>query len=82
MTIKDNPIDTTIDEETLQEEFTSAVGGVKKADRLQYIWNNCCPHSTNNMFRPITKEDDFRRQAKAEGYTDKQIDMFLKLWEV
>lgn len=72
----------TIDEETLQEEFISAVGGVKKADRLQYIWNISFPHGTSNMFRPITKEDDFRTRAKYEGYTDKQVDLFLRLWEV
>jgi hypothetical protein len=49
------------------------VGGVKRADRLQQIWNMSHPHYKKS------REEDFREKAKAEGYTDKQIDFFLKL---
>jgi hypothetical protein len=49
------------------------VGSVKRADRLQQIWNMSHPHYKKS------REEDFREKAKAEDYTDKQIDFFLKL---
>lgn len=67
------------DEAEELERFIDAVGGSVRANKLQSIWNNSYPHSTSNIFREVTKEDDFRRQAKAEGFTDLQIDMFLRL---
>jgi len=67
------------DEQKETDKFVRLVGGTKKADRLQDIWRNSCPHSTSDVFKPITREEDFRRQAKEEGFTDKQIEAFLKL---
>ena len=67
------------DEQVEQDKFVRLIGGMKKADRMQYLWGNSYPHSTSNIFKPITKEEDFRRQAKQEGFTDKQVDAFLKL---
>jgi len=49
------------------------VHGVRRADRLQEIWNMSYP-----MYH-LTKEQVFRERAKAEGFTDKQIDTFLAL---
>ena len=67
------------DESEEQDRFVRTIGGIAKADHLQRIWNRSYPHSTSNIFRPITKEQDFRSNAKREGFTDKQIDAFLRL---
>jgi hypothetical protein len=60
-------------EQELNDKFVRMVGGVKKADRLQQIWNMSYPHYKKK------REEDFREKAKAEGYTDEQIEFFLKL---
>ena len=65
-------------EQEEQDEFLQELGETRSL-QLQNIWNNSYPHSTSNIFKKITKEDDFRRQAKADGFTDKQIEMFLRL---
>ena len=71
-----------MDEQEANDRFVRLVGGVKRADRLQQIWNMSYPHGTelDKLWgRYVSREDDFRRRAKAEGYTDKQIDAFLNL---
>ena len=60
-------------EQELNDKFVRMVHGVKRADRLQQIWNMSYPHYNK------TKEQEFRDRAKEEGFTDKQIDFFLKL---
>ena len=72
------------DEEKKQVEFVTAVGGYTRADRLLYISNNSYPHGTkyDKLFRKssyMSKQDVFRSKAKREGFTDKQINMFLNL---
>jgi len=67
------------DEQEEQDRFIRIIGGISKADRLQHIWNNSYPHSTSNIFRPITKEQDFMDKAKNEGFSKRQIEAFLKL---
>jgi hypothetical protein len=62
-----------ITEQEKQDHFIRIVGGIKKADRLQQIWNQSYPHYK------ISRGEDFRARAKAEGFTDKQIDAFLQL---
>ena len=62
-----------LDEQELNDRFVRMVGGVRRADRLQEIWRNSFPHYKK------TREEDFREKAKAEGFTDEQIDFFLKL---
>jgi len=62
-----------MDEQEVNDRFVRLFHGVKRADRLQQIWNNSFPR-----FR-MTREEVFRREAKSEGFTDKQIDAFLKL---
>ena len=63
------------DEQKENDRFIRLVG-VKKADRLQYIWNTSYPHGFQSE---VPKETEFLKRAKDEGFTDKQIDAFLKL---
>jgi hypothetical protein len=67
------------DEPREQERFIRLVGGTRKADRIMQLWGQSYPHSTSNIFKPVTKEDDFRSKALSEGFTKKQIESFLKL---
>jgi len=62
-----------VTEQEANDRFVRMVHGVKRADRMQVIWRNSYP------FMNKTKEQVFRESAKAEGFTDKQIDAFLKL---
>lgn len=62
-----------MDEQEANDRFVKMVCGVKRADRLQQIWRMSFPQFN------ITREDVFRQGAKSEGFTDKQIDAFLKL---
>lgn len=55
------------------------VHGVRRADRLQEIWNMSYPKSNSGMMKGQTKVEVFRESAKAEGFTDRQIDAFLAL---
>jgi len=64
---------TRLTEQELNDKFVRMVHGIKRADRLQQIWNMSFPYYKK------TREEEFRERAKAEGYTDKQIDFFLKL---
>jgi len=67
-----------MDEQEANDRFVRLVGGVKRADRLQQIWNMSFPHGMR-LCNYVSREDDFRRRAKAEGYTDREIDAFLNL---
>ena len=49
----------------------------RKADRLQQIWNNSYPSSAFGWSKAKTKEDDFREKAKAEGFKERDIKLFL-----
>jgi hypothetical protein len=62
-----------MDEQEANNRFVRLVGGVKRADRLQQIWSMSYPGYKKS------REEDFRERAKAEGFTDKQIEAFLKL---
>lgn len=72
-------------EQQLQDEFVKLVAGRirnkqkarEKCDRLQYLWNTSYPHGLGSHQEP--KDVEFRRRAKDEGFTDKQIDAFLAL---
>jgi len=64
--------------------FEDAVGGAKKAMRLQYLWNESYPCGTkyDKTFKTgfyRSKEQIFVIKAKREGFTDKQIKMFMRL---
>ena len=65
-------------------EFEEAVGGVKRAEHLQRIWNNSSPVGNDTpydikMGTFHSREKVFTIKAKREGYTEKQINMFLAL---
>ena len=64
--------------------FEEAVGGVSKAEQMQRLWNNSYPVGTKYDYSMKTgvyrsKEQVFWIKAKREGFTDKQIKMFLSL---
>jgi len=67
------------DEQAENDKFVRMVHGVRRADRLQEIWNMSYPKGNCGMMKGQTKEEVFREHAKAEGFTDKQIDAFLAL---
>ena len=55
------------DEQTLTDEFESACGCVSHAQRLFKIYKDS--YKTHNQ----TKEQVFEAKAKAQGFTQKQI---------
>ena len=73
-----------IDEQESQAMFEDAVGGVKKAERMQRLWNDSYPCGTkyDKTFKTgfyHSKEQIFAIKAKRDGFTQEQIDMFLTL---
>ena len=66
-----------MNEQEKQDRFIELIGGIRRADRLQMIWNNSYPVST--LYGQITKEEIFKRNAIKEGYTKKEIEAFLNL---
>jgi len=55
--------------------------GIERAERLQYLYDMSSPehrYGVPGVHQYISKERDFRRMAKYEGFTDEQIDMFLE----
>ena len=62
-----------MDEQELNDKFVRMVHGVRRADKLQWIWNTSYPHYNK------TKEQEFREQAKEEGFTNREIKFFLIL---
>jgi hypothetical protein len=66
-----------MDEQKANDRFVRIAGGRKRAERLQHIWDTSHPHGCGLTETP--KETEFRRRAKQEGFTDKQIETFLAL---
>jgi len=66
-----------VDEQELQDRFVSLCGGTASADRLQQIWNGSYPHQS--AFGDESKVEVFRKNARREGFTARQIEAFLKL---
>lgn len=54
-------------EQKQQDDFVKAIGGTKRANRLQAL------------YQYWMKIREFKDLAKHNGYTDKEIDMFLAL---
>jgi len=67
------------DEQAENDAFVRMVGGIKRADRMQQIWNASYPHGNCGMMKGKSKEDVFRENAKREGFTDLQVNRFLDL---
>lgn len=70
------------DETAMQEQFEELVGGVAKAESLMRIWNNSYKNGTKYDFlmgRGKTKEEVFEAKAKAEGFTQQQINCFYEM---
>lgn len=75
-------------EQERHQAFEDACGGPTKAFRLLRIWDNC-PKSSSLLYpNPQDapkhwgvkgKAEIFTERAKREGYTDKQIRLFLSL---
>jgi len=61
------------DEQAENNAFVRMVHGVKRADRIQQIWNNSFPQFGKS------REEVFRENAKREGFTDLQVNRFLDL---
>jgi len=73
-----------VDEQATQEAFETFVGGINRAERLVWLWNNSYPSGTayDRMFRANSyqsKENIFKNKAKREGFADEQIKAFLSL---
>lgn len=67
------------DEQAENDRFVRLVGGVKKADHMQQIWKMSYPQGNCGMLKGKSKEEVFREKAKAEGFTDIQVNRFLDL---
>jgi len=72
------------DEQAMQEHFEYLVGGVAKAERLMWLWNNSYPNGSkyDQTFKTghyHSKENVFEYKAKAEGFTQEQINCFHAL---
>jgi len=70
------------DEQAMTDKFEELCGGVKKAQRLLYLWQNSYPvgDKLDMLYgRGLTKAQVFERAAKREGFTDEQIDYFYNL---
>jgi len=75
-----SPFEVGVDEKATHEAFVAFVGGTDRADRLQRIWSNSYPGIRTSAFaKPVTRTDVFRRKAKADGFTDSEIDALLSL---
>ena len=68
------------DEDATMRAFEEYVGGVRRAERLMYLWNNTYPGIRVSVFDPPkSKSEIFRKKAKGEGFTDNEADAFLML---
>jgi len=70
-----------MDEQEQQDKFIRLCGGTRKAERLDYLYHHRShPHGFNNLDPNYeSKEDAFRREAKQEGFSTRQIEAYLKL---
>lgn len=71
-------------EQEKNDAFVCLVGGIRRADRLMWIWNNSYPHGTeyDRLFYPRrhkTRKQDFKSRAKKEGFSGDEISAFLAL---
>lgn len=65
-----------------QQEFEDLVGGWQRAERLAKIYQNSYPSpswSPSLGHHQIPKLEIFRKKAKRDGYTTKEIGAFLRL---
>lgn len=70
------------DEAAMQEHFEHLVGSVAKTNRFLRLWNNSYKSGTKYDFlmgRGKTKEEVFEAKAKAEGFTQEQIECFYEM---
>lgn len=70
------------DEQAMQDNFEDLCGGVAKAEHLMRIWNNSYKKGSKYDFlmgRGRTKQEVFEKEAKSQGFTDKQIKCFYSL---
>lgn len=70
------------DEAAMQEHFEHLVGGVAKAERLLWLWKNSFKSGTKYDFlmgRGKIREEVFEAKAKAEGFTQNQIECFYEM---
>jgi hypothetical protein len=64
----------------MQDQFEKLVGGRVRADRLARIWSQSYPGVRISTFRdPPTREEVFRKKARRDGFTDREIDAYLEL---
>jgi hypothetical protein len=64
------------DEQATTNAFEEYVGGVRRAQRLLYIYNNSYP-MPGRWTEQVSKDQVFRSRAKREGFTDAEIDAFF-----
>lgn len=75
-----SPFGVGTDERATHQKFIEFIGGTERADRLLRIWKDSFPGIRTSAFeKPPSKEQVFRRKAKAEGFTDGEIEAFLSL---
>jgi len=71
-------------EQEKTDAFVCLVGGVQRADRLMWIWNNSYSQGTeyDRLFYPRrhkTREEVFKLRAKKERFSEDEISAFLVL---
>lgn len=65
-----------------QDYFVEIVGGTNKAEQMSRISQNSYPQSSWSVKRghhQLSGREIFRIKAKREGFTDKQINVYLSL---
>lgn len=70
------------DEQAAHEEFEQLVGGPERGFRLMRLYESARQSASGNRFtlqKMPSAEEIFRKRAKQDGYTDKQITAFLNL---
>ena len=67
-------------EQEQQDKFIRICRGTRKAERIDYLYHHSYPHGFNDLDPNYeSKEDAFRREAKQEGFSNRQIEAYLKL---
>jgi hypothetical protein len=77
-----SPFGTGCDEQAETDAFERLCGGVKRAQRMLYLWNDSYPAGSEYdrmMGRGASKAEVFKAKAKREGFTDEQIAAFMHL---
>jgi hypothetical protein len=67
-------------EQATQDAFVDYVGGQAKAEQLSRLWQNSyqTPWPPGHQYAR-TKAEVFRNKAKAEGFSDEDVDAFMLL---